>query len=40
MRMTYRGGGGWSWELAQGTLVVLARRFISKIGTEAFFDLM
>jgi hypothetical protein len=38
--MTFRGKGGWSWELGHGALGALARRFVSKIGTEAFFDLM
>lgn len=39
-RMTYRGEGGWSWSLAHGPLVELVGRFVGKIGTEAFFDLM
>jgi hypothetical protein len=39
-RMTYRGKGGWSWRLAQGPLARLARDFVGKIGTEAFFELM
>jgi len=39
-RMTYRGQGGWSWPLANGPLAKLAGRFIGKIGTDAFFDLM
>jgi hypothetical protein len=39
-RMTYRGKGDWSWPLAQGALARLARDFVGKIGTEAFFDLM
>jgi hypothetical protein len=39
-RMTYRGQGGWSWPLAHGPLVKLVRRFVGKIGTEAFFDLL
>jgi len=39
-RMTYRGQGGWSWPLAHGRLVELVGRFVGKIGTEAFFDLM
>jgi hypothetical protein len=39
-RMTYRGQGGWSWPLANGPLAKLAARFIEKIGTDAFFDLM
>jgi hypothetical protein len=39
-RMTYRGQGGWSWQLAHGPLVELVGRFVGKIGTDAFFDLM
>ncbi len=39
-RMTYRGDGGWSWDLARGALKTLARRFVAKIGTEEFFELM
>ena len=39
-RMTYHGQGGWSWPLAQGALVELVGRFVGKIGTDAFFDLM
>ena len=39
-RMTYRGQGGWSWPLAYGPLVELVGRFVGKIGTDAFFDLM
>ncbi len=39
-RMTYSGQGGWSWSLAHGPLEELARRFVGKVGTEAFFDLM
>ncbi len=39
-RMTYRGQGGWSYSLAHGPLVKLVGRFVGKIGTEAFFDLM
>lgn len=38
-RMTYRGQGGWSWPLANGSLAQLVSRFIPVIGTEAFFDL-
>jgi hypothetical protein len=39
-RMTYRGQGGWSWPLANGPLAKLAGRFVGKIGTNAFFDLI
>jgi hypothetical protein len=39
-RMTYRGRGGWSWPLSSGPLAELVRRFVGKIGTDAFFDLM
>jgi len=39
-RMTYRGQGGWSYPLGQGKLAELASSFVSKIGTDAFFDLM
>ena len=39
-RMSYRGKGGWSWPLANGPLAKLAGRFVGKIGTDAFFDLM
>lgn len=39
-RLTYRGEGGWSWSLAHGSLVKLVGRFVGKIGTDAFFDLM
>lgn len=38
-RMTYRGHGGWSWPLANGSLAELISRFVPVIGTEAFFDL-
>ena len=38
--MTYRGQGGWSWSLAQGPLVEIVERFVGKIGTDAFFDLI
>jgi len=38
-RMTYRGDGGWSWFLAVGPLKTLAKRYLGKIGTEAFFEL-
>jgi len=39
-RGTYRGKGGWLWPLANGPLAKLAGRFVGKIGTDAFFDLM
>jgi hypothetical protein len=39
-RMTYRGQGRWSWPLAQGPLVELVGRFVGKVGTDGFFDLM
>lgn len=38
--MTYRGQGGWSWSLAHGPPVELVGRFIGKVETDAFFDLM
>jgi len=40
MRMTYRLRGGWSSPLGEGPLAGLARRFVSKIGTEEFFELI
>lgn len=39
-RMTYRGDGGWSWELARGALAGLAKKYVKVVGTEQFFDLM
>jgi hypothetical protein len=39
-RMTYRGEGGWSWELGRGSLAVLAKRFVPPIGTDEFFELL
>jgi hypothetical protein len=39
-RMTYRGDGGWSWELAVGPLKTLVKRYLGKVGTEDFFELM
>jgi hypothetical protein len=39
-RMTYRGDGGWSWPLAVGPLTKLVKRYLGKIGTEAFFELI
>ncbi len=39
-RMTYRGEGGWSWELASGPIAQLAKRFVKPIGTDDFFELM
>jgi hypothetical protein len=38
--MTYRGQGGRSYPLAHGPRVELVGRFVGKIGTDAFFDLM
>jgi hypothetical protein len=38
-KRTYRGEGGWSWPLMNGKLADLAKRVVSKIGTEAFFEL-
>jgi len=39
-RMTYRGSGGWSWPLAQGSLEKLAKKHIRLIGTDEFFELL
>jgi hypothetical protein len=39
-RMTYRGAGGWSRDLARGALKTLAKKFVPKIGTEEFFELI
>jgi hypothetical protein len=39
-RMTYRGHGGWSYPLTSGRLAALVRRFVPKVGTEEFFELM
>jgi hypothetical protein len=39
-RMTYRGHGGWSYPLDSGTLAELIKKFVPKVGTEKFFDLM
>jgi hypothetical protein len=38
-RMTYRGGGGWSWPLASGSLHELLRQFLGCVGTDEFFEL-
>jgi len=38
-RMTYRGDGGWSWELDRGPLGRLAPKYLNKLGTSAFFEL-
>jgi hypothetical protein len=39
-RMTYRGDGGWSWPLGSGKIGKLAKRYLSHLGEESFFDLM
>lgn len=39
-RMTYRGDGGWSWELKRGPLAKVAAKILRLVGTERFFDLM
>jgi hypothetical protein len=39
-RMTYRGRGGWSWDLDAGSIGSLARKYVKLIGKDAFFDLM
>jgi hypothetical protein len=38
-RMMYRGEGGWSWPVMNGTLADLAKRVVSSIGTDEFFEL-
>jgi hypothetical protein len=38
-RMTYSGKGGWSYQLEQGPLAYLARKYVAAIGTEGFFEL-
>ncbi len=40
LRMTYRGGGGWSWPLASGSLHKLLKRYLRHVGTDAFFELL
>ncbi|HEX7599974.1 MAG TPA: hypothetical protein VF316_00135 [Polyangiaceae bacterium] len=39
-RMTYRGEGGWSWPLMDGKLAALAKKVVSSIGTDAFYELV
>jgi len=39
-RMTYRGGGGWSWPLASGPLHKLVKRYLRHVGTDEFFELL
>ncbi len=39
-RMTYRGDGGWSWPLASGSLRELLQRFVGRIGTDEFFEIL
>lgn len=39
-RMTYRGDGGWSWPLGSGKIEKLAKRYLSHLGKESFFDLL
>jgi hypothetical protein len=39
-RMTYRGDGGWSWPLASGSLHELLKRFLGRVGTNEFFELL
>jgi hypothetical protein len=39
-RMTYRGDGGWSWPLASGKIGKLAKKYLSHLGEESFFDLV
>lgn len=39
-RMTYRGSGGWSYPLGGGALDKVVRKYVPKIGTDAFFELM
>lgn len=38
--MTYRGDGGWSWPLARGKIGQLAKRYLSHLGEDSFFDLV
>jgi hypothetical protein len=39
-RMTYRGDGGWSWPLAFGEIQTLVKRYLGKVGTDDFFELL
>ncbi len=39
-RMTYRGDGGWSWPLASGSLHALLKRFLGRVGTDEFYELL
>ena len=39
-RMTYRGEGGWSWEIASGPLPKVVKNLIRHIGKESFFELL
>ncbi len=38
-RMTYRGHGGWHL-LSAGPLGALAKRYVSHLGKESFFELL
>jgi len=38
-RMTYRGRGGWHI-LGAGNLAAMARRYVTHIGKESFFELL
>ena len=40
LRMTYRGGGGWSWPLASGSLHKLLKRYLRRVGTAEFFEMI
>ena len=39
-RMTYRGHGGWSWEIESGPLPKVVKKLIRHIGKESFFELL
>ena len=39
-RMTYRGHGGWLWEIESGPLPKVVKKLIGHIGKESFFELL
>lgn len=39
-RWRYSGHGGWTYPLSEGSLDEVARDFITKVGTEDYFELM
>ena len=39
-RWRYSGHGGWSYPLGEGSIDEVARRYVRKVGTQGYFDLM